>query len=927
MELVAATGHKYEASYDDENHFEKCKLCQDTKNIVPHTISFVDVEGIRTYSCECGYVQKVVNLYTLTIEYKYINDEKAKDSVVQVLEAGTPYDVVSPSINFMVADKTAVSGTINSDVVETVIYDYTKETFNNVERGQKFDAFMVDEEQGLSISYVIKGATRDWDETIVGETFTIFAGCLRARDSKRPAVYSADWYEATGFIQAWHDWNSLLNGEYLVTWSISSEGIRCYRNGILAFLWTPDLKPGGQWAQAGGDTGKIISDLINNIFTEVAQSGFEMGTICKVEDEYEHSATFDKISIGYAVDTDEALAIAHETYGIKTVLVNYVLPNGDPIAISTSFVAGENGEYSFAAPTIPGFLAQTEQVSGVLEQGQYTIDVVYNHLNNAQFTEPVVENKFSNADGWVVNEPVLNDKGITLATGLTGDFIVVFDAHFEAQGGWAGNTLLPIIQDPSTGDFALTRYDWYGHLFDVDGNGCTVGTNGAWGGMFVRDFERDYKVLIKNCDIKTTIVRFGETITIRTVFTPGENSTLPYVVYVLEQTITGCTASTLDLYATACWAKMTVNNVYAPTLAHTCTNTLKHDAENHWYECDICGEESGLTQHTPTEAIKENEVAATCTTEGSYESVVKCSVCNFEISRTTVTIDALGHSYVNGTLNFEDDSNEGTLKYTCLNGCGETKVETIFRTVAKYTGTTTTNMIEGNNARAIGLNEFIFSVVPTKNDTDSFVGLNKNGQIRLYSKRTTGGGSTLSISIANGFLIYSSQIEITSSNEATLVFMSSGKEVLENDGQYLVNGSGFSIQNTYYNPEATNNLQIYISSITIYYQLTHEHNYSSKVVDDLYNASLATCQQAATYFYSCEICGDAHDSLTFEDGTTISHDFTGEYLSDSEKHWHKCANCDELDAKESHSWDEGETTKYPTTRASISGMKKADKLK
>ena len=50
--------------------------------------------------------------------------------------------------------------------------------------------------------------------------------------------------------------------------------------------------------------------------------------------------------------------------------------------------------------------------------------------------------------------------------------------------------------------------------------------------------------------------------------------------------------------------------------------------------------------HTPAEAVRENEKAATCTEAGSYDSVVKCSVCGEEISRETITVDALGHTEV-----------------------------------------------------------------------------------------------------------------------------------------------------------------------------------------------------------------------------------------------------------------------------------------
>ena len=50
-------------------------------------------------------------------------------------------------------------------------------------------------------------------------------------------------------------------------------------------------------------------------------------------------------------------------------------------------------------------------------------------------------------------------------------------------------------------------------------------------------------------------------------------------------------------------------------------------------------------QHTPGEAVRENKVDATCTEAGSYDSVVYCSDCGEEISRVTVTVEALGHDW------------------------------------------------------------------------------------------------------------------------------------------------------------------------------------------------------------------------------------------------------------------------------------------
>ncbi len=48
--------------------------------------------------------------------------------------------------------------------------------------------------------------------------------------------------------------------------------------------------------------------------------------------------------------------------------------------------------------------------------------------------------------------------------------------------------------------------------------------------------------------------------------------------------------------------------------------------------------------HTPAEAVKENVIGATCTTDGSYDEVVYCSVCNAELSREIKVEAALGHT-------------------------------------------------------------------------------------------------------------------------------------------------------------------------------------------------------------------------------------------------------------------------------------------
>ena len=48
--------------------------------------------------------------------------------------------------------------------------------------------------------------------------------------------------------------------------------------------------------------------------------------------------------------------------------------------------------------------------------------------------------------------------------------------------------------------------------------------------------------------------------------------------------------------------------------------------------------------HTAGAPVRENEVAATCTENGSYDEVVYCTACEEKLSRNTVTVGAAGHS-------------------------------------------------------------------------------------------------------------------------------------------------------------------------------------------------------------------------------------------------------------------------------------------
>ncbi len=99
---------------------------------------------------------------------------------------------------------------------------------------------------------------------------------------------------------------------------------------------------------------------------------------------------------------------------------------------------------------------------------------------------------------------------------------------------------------------------------------------------------------------------------------------------------------------------------YVTTTTET-IEALGHDLEHHeaqpatcieigWNAYDTCTRcdyttyvEIEALGHTEGEAVRENEVPASCTAAGSYDEVVYCSVCGEELSREEKVIDALGH--------------------------------------------------------------------------------------------------------------------------------------------------------------------------------------------------------------------------------------------------------------------------------------------
>ena len=96
-------------------------------------------------------------------------------------------------------------------------------------------------------------------------------------------------------------------------------------------------------------------------------------------------------------------------------------------------------------------------------------------------------------------------------------------------------------------------------------------------------------------------------------------------------------------------------------VAATCTTDGSYDSVVYCTECkeEVSRETKTVNKlgHTEGTPVTENNVAATCTTEGGYDTVIYCTVCTQPVSSVHTTTDALGHT--DGDA-FEDNRIEAT---------------------------------------------------------------------------------------------------------------------------------------------------------------------------------------------------------------------------------------------------------------------------
>ena len=96
-----------------------------------------------------------------------------------------------------------------------------------------------------------------------------------------------------------------------------------------------------------------------------------------------------------------------------------------------------------------------------------------------------------------------------------------------------------------------------------------------------------------------------------------------------------------------------------------------------------------------------------------------------------------------------------------------------------------------------------------------------------------------------------------------------------------------------------------IEAMAPYFDVSHivgVHVYDQEVASDEYLKSEADCEHAAVYYKSC-VCGESSKGTageaTFMSGDPKGHEFSTEWKSDENGHWHECV-CGAKDAVSAH---------------------------
>lgn len=183
--------------------------------------------------------------------------------------------------------------------------------------------------------------------------------------------------------------------------------------------------------------------------------------------------------------------------------------------------------------------------------------------------------------------------------------------------------------------------------------------------------------------------------------------------------------------------------------------------------------------HTPAAAVKENVKPATCETAETYDSVVYCSVCNKEISRTQMTGEAaLGHKWGQWKHDAATAEAKATHTRVCANDAShkETKACDFTATVTQE-ATLDQAEITTYTCKDCGYS-YTKETAPALAGVTVTVNAVENGSVTLAGQDVTAGGSKKFAENGTYTLV------ATPNEDCTFVGWQTGNKIVSTDATY-----------------------------------------------------------------------------------------------------------------------------------------------
>ena len=551
--------HEYANEWSkDETHHWKAATCghEEAETKIEHTygepVEVVEgLTGTRTWTCsECKY-EKVEAITNLVINYRLPNGTLI-DSISQEVKQGETYSVASPKVRFMAPSIETVEGTMDADG-ETidVTYDYSSlAAETEVSPGRDMGKLYVDTKKGLSLSYVMRGSTGDWEQVFQGNTFAIYNGCIRVRDANPAKQFAGDWYDGSNSVNG-AGWNALLSSEseeILVTWSFNPDGSICvYKNGSMVFLFAASTPANGKWSASGQNYNLMVSNVTESFFAEVADRGLQLGAFVDNGSTPVNWKMRD-LSVNYAMDNAAAAEYAAQYKVVKGVYVD--AKSNTPIRNPYVSVSKIGSTYSIPAYDIPGYTTSADTVTGEVTAETGEVKVVYNRVGEERLTESVTRDR-RNEGGW--NDPSYWVNMVTLTNGQTATVEYIVNSNNNNVDAWKC-PIVVVYDTNNNGNRCTHRFDWYGW---EDGELAASQNNGS---MWCGSMEEYYSVA-QDCTVRVTYQMVDNNL-IETYIITANSGVYAGKTYYWHPSVSGISAESITVALAPEFAQVILTSVY-----------------------------------------------------------------------------------------------------------------------------------------------------------------------------------------------------------------------------------------------------------------------------------------------------------------------------------------------------------------------------